>query len=148
MGIPFYLLCKEFDGLQPACNAKLSCYFYPSVVISCWRFAMFEKLEKAMLTGLGAMYLSQKKLEEYVNEVKEKYKVSEEEGKALLEGMQKMAKEGMQRMEDIAEVEVRKALDRIGMVPREDFELLQRRVAILENKIKTMVVEEDLGPEC
>lgn len=109
---------------------------------------MFEKFEKAMLTGLGAMYLSQKKVEEFVNEMKEKYKVSEEEGRAILESMQRMTKEGVQRMQEIAEVEVRKALDRVGMVPREDFELLQRRVAILESKIKTLTVEEEIGPEC
>jgi hypothetical protein len=35
---------------------------------------MFELLEKAVLTGLGAIAISQKKAEEFVADLKEKYK--------------------------------------------------------------------------
>ena len=49
---------------------------------------MFELLEKAVLTGLGALSLTQKKAEEILAELKEKYKLSEEEGKAFLDKVQ------------------------------------------------------------
>jgi polyhydroxyalkanoate synthesis regulator phasin len=105
---------------------------------------MFELLEKAVLTGLGAVSMTQKKAEELLTELKEKYKLSEDEGKALLDKIQAMAKDSRERINEIAENEVKKAIERIGLVPRDEFELLQKRVQALEN----MVNDEDLGPEC
>lgn len=105
---------------------------------------MFERLEKAVLTGLGAVSMTQKKAEELLTELKEKYKLSEDEGKALLDKIQAMAKDSRERINEIAENEVRKAIERIGLVPREEFDRLQKRVQALEN----MVSDEDLGPEC
>ena len=96
---------------------------------------MFELLEKAFLTGLGAIALSQKKAEEVLTDLKDKYKMSEEEGKAFLEKVQGIAKEGRARVEEMAEAEVKKAMERMGMVSREEFERLQRRVAQLESRL-------------
>ncbi len=95
---------------------------------------MFELLEKTVLTGLGALSLSQKMAEDFLKEVKEKYKLSEEEGKAFLEKMQGIAKEGRERIAEIADTEVKKAMDRLGLVPREDFEKLLKRVEALESR--------------
>jgi polyhydroxyalkanoate synthesis regulator phasin len=95
---------------------------------------MFELFEKAALTGLGFLSLSQKKAEELLNELKEKYKVSEEEGKAFLDKMQGMAKESRERITEIAESEVKKAMDRLGLVTREEFDRLQKRVDALETR--------------
>ena len=109
---------------------------------------MFEKLEKMMLTGLGAVSISQKKVEELVAEMKEKYRMSEEEGRAFMEKFQKMAREGQEKLQEMAEIEVRKTIERLGMVTREDFELLQRRVTVLESRMKSMSIECEVGPEC
>ena len=93
---------------------------------------MFELLEKAVLTAIGAAALTQKKGEEMVQELRSRYKLSEEEGKAFLDRLQEMAKAGRERTQEMAEAEVRKAMDRMGMVSREDFEKLERRVRVLE----------------
>lgn len=105
---------------------------------------MFELLEKAFLTGLGAIALSQKKAEEVLTDLKDKYKMSEEEGKAFLEKVQGIAKEGRARVEEMAEAEVKKAMERMGMVSREEFERLQRRVAQLESRL----TEPEPGEPC
>jgi len=105
---------------------------------------MFELLEKALLTGLGAVSMTQKKAEELLTEMKEKYKLSEDEGKALLDKIQAMAKDSRERINEIAENEVKKTIERMGLVPREEFDRLQKRVQALEN----MVSDEDPGPEC
>jgi polyhydroxyalkanoate synthesis regulator phasin len=94
--------------------------------------AMIEQFEKTVLTGLGFLSLSQKKAEELLKELQERYKLSEEEGKSLLEKVQTTAKEGRQRVEEIAEAEVKKVIDRLGLVPREEFDQLLKRVAQLE----------------
>ncbi len=96
---------------------------------------MFELFEKAVLTGLGALSLTQKKAEEIIAELKEKYKMSEEEGKAFLDKLQGMAKEGREKVGEIAESEVKKVIERIGLVSRDEFDRLQKRVDELEKRL-------------
>jgi polyhydroxyalkanoate synthesis regulator phasin len=96
---------------------------------------MFELLEKAVLTGLGALSLTQKKAEEILVELKEKYKLSEEEGKAFLDKVQGIAKEGRERIAEIADSEVKKVIERVGLVPREEFDRLQKRLEELEKRM-------------
>jgi polyhydroxyalkanoate synthesis regulator phasin len=106
---------------------------------------MLELLEKAALTAIGAASLTQKKGEEMVQEMKARYKMSEEEGRAFLERIQDIARAGRERTSEIAEAEVKRALDRMGMVSREDFERLERRVKALEALREE---DEEPGTEC
>jgi polyhydroxyalkanoate synthesis regulator phasin len=106
---------------------------------------MLELLEKAALTAIGAASLTQKKGEEMVQELKARYKMSEEEGRAFLERIQDIARAGRERTSEIAEAEVKRALDRMGMVSREDFERLERRVKTLEALKEE---DEEPGTEC
>lgn len=97
---------------------------------------MFELFEKAVLTGLGALSLSQKKAEEFLAELQEKYRVSEDEGKQFLDRIQTMAQEGRSKVTEMAEAEVQKVIDRIGLVPREEFDRLKKRVTQLEARLQ------------
>ena len=105
---------------------------------------MIEIIEKAVLTGIGVISLSQKKAEEFLSELKEKYKVGEEEGKAFLDKLQKMAGEAKERVAEMAEQEVKRAVDRFGLVPREEYDRLVKRVEALEAKLNIT----DPGCEC
>jgi len=96
---------------------------------------MLELFEKAVLTGIGALSITQKKGEELLTDLKEKYKISEEEGKAFIDKLQGMAKETRGKLAEAAEDEVRKAADRIGLVPKEDFEKLKQRIDELEKRL-------------
>ena len=96
---------------------------------------MFELFEKAVLTGIGALSLTQKKGEELLADLKEKYKFSEEEGKAFIEKIQGAAKETREKITEAAEVEVKKTVDRIGLVAKSDFDALQQRFDELEKKL-------------
>jgi len=96
---------------------------------------MFELFEKAVLTGIGALSLTQKKGEELLADLKEKYKFSEEEGKAFLEKIQGAAKETRAKIAEAAEAEVKKTVERVGLVPKDDYELLKQRVEELEKKL-------------
>ncbi len=96
---------------------------------------MFELFEKAALTGIGALSLTQKKGEELLAELKEKYKVSEEEGKAFLDKIQGVAKETREKIAEAAEAEVKKTVERIGLVSKDDYDLLKQRVEELEKKL-------------
>ena len=95
---------------------------------------MLELFEKAVMTGLGAISMTQKKGEELLAEMKEKYRMSEEEGKAFLNRMQELSQEGKQRITEITEAEVKKVLERIGVVSRDEFDALKKRVEQLESE--------------
>jgi len=97
---------------------------------------MFDQLEKVFFAGLGAVSLSKKKTEEFLAELKETYRVSEEEGKAFLERTQEMAREGRERLAEMAETEVKKVVERVGLVPRKEFDSLLKRVEDLEEKLR------------
>jgi polyhydroxyalkanoate synthesis regulator phasin len=96
---------------------------------------MLELIEKIFLTGLGAMSISQKKADEILGELKEKYKMSEEEGRALLQKAESVAREGKDRLAEAVDDEVKKVLEKIGMVSRDEFESLRKRVEQLEEKM-------------
>lgn len=108
---------------------------------------MLELLEKAALTALGAASLTQKKGEELMQELKTRYKMSEEEGRAFIERIQDLARAGSQRTSEIVEAEVRQVMERMGMVSREDFERLERRVRALE-AARLESADEEPGTEC
>jgi len=95
---------------------------------------MLDHLEKVFFAGLGAVSLSRKKTEEFLAELKETFRVSEEEGKAFLDRTQEMAREGRERLAEMAETEVKKVVDKLGLVPREEFDRLLKRVEELEEK--------------
>lgn len=107
---------------------------------------MLELLEKAAMNALGAAALTQKKGEELLRELKERYRMSEEEGKLFLERLQEMGKAGRDRAAEMAEIEVKRALERLGLVSREEYERLERRVRALEARERG--TDEEHGTQC
>jgi len=100
---------------------------------------MLEILEKTLLTGIGAMALTQKKAEELIEDLKKRMNLTEEEGKNLLEKLRDAAKDNQKKLEEMAQDEVKKACDRIGIVTAEEFEKLQSKVDKLEKQLKAQV---------
>ncbi len=100
---------------------------------------MLEILEKTLLTGIGAMALTQKKAEELIEDLKKRMNLTEEEGKSLLEKLRGAAKDNQKKLEEMAQNEVKKACDRIGVITAEEFEKLQNKVEKLEKQLKAQV---------
>jgi polyhydroxyalkanoate synthesis regulator phasin len=99
---------------------------------------MTNLLEKTLLTAIGAATLSQKKAEELLQELRQKFNVSEEEGKAFLSKLQDMARQNQEKLEKLAHEEVAKAGERMGLVSHEEFDKLKKKVAQLEKKLKEL----------
>jgi polyhydroxyalkanoate synthesis regulator phasin len=97
---------------------------------------MIELIEKTLLSAVGAVTLSQRKAEELLQELRQKCNVSEEEGKAFLSKLQDTAKQNQAKLEELAQEEVRKACERMGVVTVEEFTTLKKKVASLERKLK------------
>lgn len=95
---------------------------------------MMELLEKAVMTAIGVAAITQKKAEELAVEMRDKYKMSEDEGKLFVDRIQAMASESREKVRDMAEKEVLKVVERMGAVPREEFDRLVKRVQELESR--------------
>jgi len=99
---------------------------------------MLEIVEKTLLTGIGAVALTQKKAEELIDDLKKRMNLTEEEGKNLLEKLRDAAKDNQKRLEEMAQNEVKKACDRVGVITNEEFEKLQDKVEKLEKQLKAL----------
>ena len=95
---------------------------------------MLELLEKAVMTTIGVAAITRKKTEELVAEMKERFKLSEEEGKQLMDRIQAIANESKEKISEMAEVEIKKVIERLGLVSRAEFDLLSKRVEELESQ--------------
>jgi polyhydroxyalkanoate synthesis regulator phasin len=96
---------------------------------------MLELIEKVVMTTIGVAAITQKKAEELVCELKDKYKMSEDEGKHLVERIQTMARENREKVQEMAEAEVQKVVERLGLVSVDELELLKKRVQELEARL-------------
>ena len=97
---------------------------------------MLELFEKAVFTAIGAATITHKKVEDLIVELSEKYKMTADEGKLFIERIQLIAKESTGKMQEIAELEVQKVINRLGLVSREEFDSLLKRVNDLERERK------------
>lgn len=95
---------------------------------------MLEMLEKAVMTTIGVAAITQKKAEELVAEMKDRFKLSEDEGKELVDRIQTIANETREKAKEMAQDEVQKVVNRLGLVPREEFDRLVKRVQDLESR--------------
>lgn len=95
---------------------------------------MLELLEKAVMTAIGTVAITQKKGEELVAEMKDKFKMSEDEGKNFVDRIQSIAKDSREKVQQMAEIEVQKVVDRLGLVTREEYDRLVKRVQDLESR--------------
>jgi polyhydroxyalkanoate synthesis regulator phasin len=110
---------------------KLSC----SVTINkSGRYTMLELFEKAVMTTIGVAAITQKKAEELAAEMKDRFKLSEDEGKQLVGRIQNIATESKEKVRAMAETEVQKVVDRLGLVSRDEFDRLAARVQELESR--------------
>jgi len=99
---------------------------------------MIDLLEKTVLAGVGALALGQKKAEDLLAELREKFNLSEDEGRTLVEKLKHSAEQGREQLEKAARDEVQKAMDRLGVVSHDDFDKLQKKVATLEKQLKEL----------
>ena len=95
---------------------------------------MLELLEKAVMTTIGVAAMTQKKAEDLVAEMKDRCKITEDEGKQFVDKIQSLAKESRAKIQSIAEDEVQKVVDRLGLVSRDDYDRLVKRVEELESR--------------
>lgn len=93
---------------------------------------MLEMVEKTLLTAIGAVSMTQQKAEDMANELKERFNLTEEEGRRLKEKAKNAATERREQMQEEAAKEVRSAAERMGLVTKTELKELEDRIAALE----------------
>lgn len=95
---------------------------------------MLDIFEKVVMSAVGAAVITQKKAEELVGEMREKYTLSEEEGRSFVERLQGIAGESREKIREMVEAEVKKVVG-LGPVSRDEYERLAKRVQELESRL-------------
>lgn len=94
-----------------------------------------EMFQRVMLLGIGAAALTREKVEELVNDLVEKGKLTADEGRELLEETTGRAKREGLNLKEMAADSYQDALRVMNVATRESVEELERRLEVLEAKV-------------
>ncbi len=97
---------------------------------------MNDLIKKVVLTGVGLAALTKEKIEEVVQEVVEKGKLSEKEGKEFIEELLKKSEGAREKLEGQIEKAVQATLNKMNLVTRDEFSKLERQIRQLKKAVK------------
>lgn len=96
-----------------------------------------EELRKLLLTTVGAAALSMEKIDSTVTELIEKGKLSVKEGKELREELIRKKKET--EAEALTKEDLNQIIETLSFAGKREVELLEERVARLEEQIQSLI---------
>ena len=102
---------------------------------------MFELIKKTMLTGVGLAGLTKDKIEKLAKELARKGKLSEEEGKKLVDDLLKRSERIKKDLEAQIERAVKNTMKKMNLATREDVLKLTERMKKLEQALKEKGVQ-------
>ncbi len=97
---------------------------------------MIDSIKKALLTGVGLAAMSKEKIEEWAKNFAQEAKLAEGEGKKFVEDILKQTEEARKNAEEQVSNFTRKALDKLGLHTRAEYDELKKRVEDLEKKLE------------
>jgi len=95
---------------------------------------MVEMLKKSIFATIGIALMTREKAEEIAKKVASEARLSESEGKLFVDELLKRADDTRKTLEKTVAQHVESALKRVNIVPRSDFDALELRVSLLEDK--------------
>lgn len=95
---------------------------------------MIELVKKALLTGIGVAALSKEKIEDLAKDIVEKGKMTEEEGKKLVDQLLSSSEEARQDLQKQIEEKVQAVLDKMDLAKKSDLDALKLEIEELRKK--------------
>ena len=89
---------------------------------------MFDLIKKAMFTSLGLAYMTKEKLEELSNDLIEKGKLSEKEGKEFVEELKKKSEEAKKGAQEQIEKVVATTLKKMKVATQDDLRAVEEKL--------------------
>lgn len=96
---------------------------------------MFDTLKKVMYAGVGGVALAGEKASEAINELIEKGKITEKEGKELLEGYSEKINEEKGKLLENIDKAVAKQIRNLPLITKTKYEKLEKEIEILKAKV-------------
>ena len=97
---------------------------------------MFDLIKRAMLTGVGLAAMTKDKIKELAKELAEKEKLTEKEGKELVDDLLKKSEKAKKDLEGQVERVVKDTMKKMNLVSAEELSNLTKRVKKLETALK------------
>jgi polyhydroxyalkanoate synthesis regulator phasin len=96
---------------------------------------MVDLIKKAIYTGLGLVVLTKEKAEELVKELSQQAKLSEQEGKELLDGLLKHSEQARHDFQSKVDETVVAVVKRLNLATKDEVAGLKAKVEELSAKI-------------
>jgi polyhydroxyalkanoate synthesis regulator phasin len=96
---------------------------------------MVDLIKKAFYTGLGLAVLTKDKAEELVKEISQQAKLSEHEGKELMDNLMKQSDQARNDFQSKVDEAVLAVVNRLHLVTKEEVEGLRAKVDELAAKV-------------
>ncbi|MBU1487093.1 phasin family protein [bacterium] len=93
---------------------------------------MLDLLKKTALVGLGALVMTEEKIEEIVKDLVKKGEVSQGEGKTLVSELMQKAEAGKKEIEEKIEAIVKKTLRKLDIPSRSELKEIKAKLDKLE----------------
>lgn len=97
---------------------------------------MIDQIKKTMLTGLGLALMTKDKVEELGRDLAEQAKLGEGEGREFVDNLMKQSENARGEFESRVNTLVKKAVEGLNMVHKDELAKLQARVDELEAELK------------
>ena len=93
-------------------------------------------LKDILLAGIGLVSLTKDKAQEIASELVKRGEIAKNDENAFVNRIMKLAEEQSQKMKDKISEEVQRIMKSTNFVSRNEFEELQKRVEILEERLR------------
>lgn len=100
---------------------------------------MVDLLKKSVLTAVGFAVMTSEKIEELGKKMAEDAKLSEQEGKQFVDELKKKGDDAKLALEKLINEKVELALKALSIPARSELNALEKRVALVEQKIEDAV---------
>lgn len=99
---------------------------------------MIDLLKKIMFTGVGMASMTKDKISDLAQEVIKKGKLSEKEGKELLDELMKKSEGAQKELETRTEKLVKESLKKMNLASRDDLLKLENKLKKLTKSVKAL----------
>lgn len=93
---------------------------------------MIDLVKRVLLTGVGVAALSKEKIEELAKDLAEKGKLTEQEGKALVDQLMTSSDEARQDLQKQVETKVQAILDKMDLAKKSEVDALKLELDALK----------------
>lgn len=106
---------------------------------------MKELLKDILYIGAGAAFMTKEKLEELKNELVEKGKISQEEGKQFIDELMKRSEDIRSEMEEKVQQTVAEQMKKMNVARRDDIDALKSEITKLKTDVDKLKTAEKKG---